>query len=41
MLEVLASKRTIRDRVHAQIELDPFLVAIIDTPHYQVGSLRQ
>ena len=32
----LASKKSIQDRVHGLIEMDPILVAVIDTPQFQV-----
>lgn len=32
----IATKRSIHDRFHGQIELEPILVAVIDTPQFQV-----
>eukprot|EP00048_Salpingoeca_helianthica_P022957 m.21299 g.21299 ORF g.21299 m.21299 type:complete len:538 (+) comp8052_c0_seq2:69-1682(+) len=38
----LATRRTINDRIHGQIELEPVLVAVIDTPQFQrLRSLKQ
>lgn len=35
----VANKRSIHDRIHGQIELEPALVAVIDTPQFQVWTL--
>eukprot|EP00047_Mylnosiga_fluctuans_P016034 m.51227 g.51227 ORF g.51227 m.51227 type:complete len:541 (+) comp6291_c0_seq1:1199-2821(+) len=38
----MACKRSIQDRIHGHIELEPVLVAVIDTPHFQrLRSLKQ
>jgi hypothetical protein len=38
VVQKIASKRSIHCRIHGQIELEPILVAVIDTPEFQVSN---